>query len=680
MKAGFYYKLAITGMHKNKKLYLPYILTCIGMVMMYYIVAFLSETQILDYIRGGNEVQSMLKFGTWVIAVFAVIFLFYTNSFLIRRRKKEFGIYNILGMDKKNIGHILFWETVIVAAVALIIGLLLGILLSKMAELGLINMLRGDISYQMHFSAAALVNTCVLFCFISLIIFLGGLKQIHTANPIALLHSENLGEKPPKANWFLGIAGAVILASAYYIAVSIENPLSALLWFFVAVIMVVIATYILFVAGSVVLCRMLQKKKNYYYKANHFVSVSSMTYRMKRNGAGLASICILGTMVLVMITGSACLYFGSEDSLHARYPNDIGISIGLDSVEDTGDDNIEMLKKEAETVLLDSGVEITNSVYYRKAVISGLISEDEMETDASKLKSLGTETYDNVRMISFIPLSDYNRLMGTNEHLDSDEAMIYTVRCEYDYDTFTIKNGKTFEIVKTLDSFVDDSNMAMNAVPSIVIVVRDLDETLKPLLDLKYNGERTLSFSWYYGIDTGADAETETKITQQIYGRYKALYAQDLGGIYSYSCESLEDNREDFYGTYGGLFFLGIMLSIVFIAAATLIIYYKQISEGYEDRSRFEIMQKVGMTKKDIRKSINSQMLTVFFIPLLTAVIHLAFAFPLIYKLLMLFNLRNLPLLLLTACISVIIFALFYVIVYRITSNAYYKIVSGSRE
>ena len=309
MKKGMYFRLAWTGIRKNKKLYTPYILTCIGMVMMSYIVSFLAGSDVLRSMRGGDVMQSMLGFGFGVIGVFSVIFLFYTNSFLIRRRKREFGLYNILGMGKGNLARVLIWESLIIAVIALAVGLAAGILLSKFAELGMINVLNGEITFSLTIAPQSILQTLALFGIVFALILLNALRQIHLTNPIELLRSENAGEKPPKANWFFALAGAVILGIAYYMAVSIEDPISALIWFFVAVTMVIVATYLLFIAGSVAVCRLLQKKKSYYYKTNHFVSVSSMVYRMKRNGAGLASICILCTMVLVMVSPPpyACL-------------------------------------------------------------------------------------------------------------------------------------------------------------------------------------------------------------------------------------------------------------------------------------------------------------------------------------------------------------------------------------
>ncbi|MGN0506519.1 MAG: FtsX-like permease family protein [Lachnospiraceae bacterium] len=684
MKFEFYPKLALLGIRKNKQLYVPYLFTWIGMVLMYYIFSFLSGNPLLLYLPGSDSVQVVLALGSYVLAVFSALFLFYTNSFLIRRRKKEFGLYNILGMGKKNIGIVLFWETVMITAAALFVGLFAGITFSKLAELGLINMLHAEVNYSLSVSMTSIRNTVLLFCILSVLLYFNTLRQIHTANPITLLRSENSGEKPPKANWLFGLFGLVLLAAAYYIAVSIQSPLSALVWFFVAVIMVIVATYLLFISGSVLLCRILQKKKNYYYKAKHFVSVSSMVYRMKRNGAGLASICILGTMVLVMITGSACLYFGTESSLRTRYPKDINISIALNPLEDTTESTFAGLQKEISSLLSEAGISPKNVSNYRWSTLTGLLQGDELVTDTETVRAADStfqlDTYDQLRQIYFVPLSDYNSLMGTSLQLKENQTLLFLVRCDYPYDTLTIKNGTCFEIAGFAEDFVTSGDMAMSLIPSMVLIVPDLTECLKPLLSLEdFNGDRILLIHWNYGFDTDAAPSEQIALWIQIYSSIREYMMVPEHG-YSYSCESLEANREDFYGTYGSIFFLGIMLSLVFLSATVLMIYYKQISEGYEDQARFEIMQKVGMTKKDIRKSINSQMLTVFFLPLITAVIHLAFAFPMIHKLLLLFNLRDLPLLVATACISVLIFAVFYTLVYRITSNVYYSIVSGAKE
>lgn len=673
MKKGFYSRLAWTGMRKNKKLYTPYILTCIGMVMMFYIVSFLAGSDVLKSMAGGDVMQSILGLGCGVIGVFALIFLFYTNSFLIRRRKKEFGLYNILGMGKWNLARVLFWESLIIAAISLVAGLFAGIALSKFAELGMVNVLEGTASFSMSIAPAAILQTIGLFAVIFFLILLNTLRQIHLTNPIKLLHSESTGEKPPKANWFIALAGAVILAGAYYLAVSIEEPMEALMSFFVAVIMVIVATYMLFMAGSVAVCRILQKKKKYYYKTNHFVSVSSMLYRMKRNGAGLASICILCTMVLVMVSSTVCLYIGAEDSLRNRYPRNINMDTTVSDLALLDSEEADAVRTFSSQVASENGLSLQNVLDYRLADFAGYIHDGRIETDNQ------FSEYSNIWQIFIVPLEDYNRLMGQTETLKPGEALLYTTRLgHYDQNTIAIGDSEPLQIKKVVSDFTDNRVDAMQMIPSLYLFVPNFDEVTAPLLELTDTRDRSIvNLHWFYGFDLNCDDETQIGIQEQLSEGLKRFSNDE--GIFSTLLEGIAKERVGFYGLYGGLFFLGVLLGIVFLFAAVLIMYYKQVSEGYEDQSRFEIMQKVGMTKKEIKKSINSQVLTVFFLPLLAAGLHLAFAFPLIYKLLTLFALTNQTLLILVTVCCYLVFALFYVLIYRVTSRAYYSIVSGAK-
>lgn len=668
MKALFYPRLAWTGIKNNRRLYLPYILTCIGMVAMFYIMLSLSTAEFLDKMRGGTTLGTVLGLGAGVIGFFAVLFLFYTNSFLIRRRKKEFGLYNILGMGKRNIARVLFSETLILAAVSLVFGLILGAALSKLAELGLAYFVESDAGYDFTVYPTAMGYTVLLFICIFLLLFFKSVGQVSLSNPVELLHSESVGEKPPKANWVFGVLGIVILAAAYYISVTIEQPVAALGWFFIAVLMVIAATYLLFIAGSVLLCRILQKNKRYYYKPNHFVSVSSMAYRMKRNGAGLASVCILITMVLVMIASTSCLYFGKNDVLRSQYPHDFNSTVDFDTLDEVTQENIDKTKAGIDA-FMDKNGGISFGICGKSDRVTGELSDG--------VFYMGDDVYDpeHSTFLYIIDLADYNRNTGSSYRLNDGEALVFASSRTYDHDTIRIEGGREYKVVKsegTID-FIRDTDML--GFSAVYIVVPDFYSSAEDLLQAtEKQGVSQPWLQWRYQFDSSADHLTQLEIEEGIWD----VIAQAHSGGYGLS--SLAGARDDFYGSFGGLFFLGIMLSIVFIIAAVLIIYYKQVSEGYEDQSRFEIMQKVGMTKKDIRKSINSQMLTVFFLPLLFAIVHLGFAFPMINKLLLLFGLDNLGLLLLTAAISALVFALFYIIVYRVTSNAYYSIVSGAKE
>lgn len=674
MKRGFYPRIAWSGMRKNSKLYLPYTLACIGMTAMFYILMHLADSPALKLIPSSTSVTATLSLGSFVMGVFSLLFLFYTNSFLVRRRFKEFGLYNVLGMNKGNISRVLAWEALINALISLAGGLFLGIALSKLAELGLVNIMGGDTDLDLRISIKALEFTVMFFCGIFLLIYINSLIKIRRSSASELVKSENFGEKPPRANWLFGLAGIVILAAAYYIAVSIKHPLTALSMFFIAVIMVIVATYLIFIAGSVWICRLLQKNKRYYYKKNHFVSVSSMVYRMKRNGAGLASICILATMVLVMISSTTCLYFGAEDSLHSRYPRDISVSASYSGLDSMTDENISALRSEISAAV--GGAETENILDYRCASLVGSLENGILDLSEASIYSTAIATYDYVAEVYIVPLADYNAIGGTNESLGSGEAMIYAYRMDYTDKTFAVDELVSFRVKKVLDSFpIADGSAMASIAPTVFVIVPDFADTVAKLGGaVSSSGDEPASLSWNYAFDTPVSDEEEIAMCERIGERLSEC--SETGGYRYYSRESLAANRADFYGMYGGLFFLGIMLSIAFICAAVLIIYYKQISEGYEDRRRFEIMQNVGMTKKEIRSSINSQLLTVFFLPLIFAGLHLGFAFPFIHKLLMLFNLSNLPLLIGTTAISFGVFALLYAVVFRVTSNAYYNIVS----
>ena len=676
MKAGFYPRIAWDGIRKNKRLYFPYILTGCVMVMMYYILSFLIESPALAQMPGGSALMTVLPLGCVVIAVFSLLFLFYTNSFLIKQRYREFGLYNILGMDKRNISKIMVWETLFVAIFAIGSGLIAGIIFSKAAELVLLNLLNMEVDFTLSLGLVSLRQTPLIYGGIYLLLLLNSLIKVRRSKPLELMQSSKVGERIPKRNWLYGAAGVVLLGVAYYLAVSIEEPLAALANFFVAVVMVIIGTYLVFMSGSVVFCKLLQKNKKYYYKPNHFVSVSSMVYRMKRNGAGLASICILLTMVLVMISSTTSLYFGEEDSVKNRCPNDVNITTTFDSIEGISDENLNMLR---DNIKEYSGTD-TNLMGVRACEIPGLITEEGIIINTDSNVNFSTSTYNNVGYLSVISIDDYNSMMGTNETLAADECLVYCNRLSFKWDTFTMEYGATYKVKEQLDDFQVDGESSALVIPTVFLVVNDIYAFSEPVKDMKNsNGDPMMMYDWRCGFDVDA-ADIEYEATANLKEMFRNLDIENDEAIYSYSVQSREAMRESFYDLYGSLFFLGIMLSIVFLLAAVLIIYYKQISEGYEDHGRFEIMQKVGMTKKDIRKSINSQMLTVFFMPLIFAGIHLTFAFPFISKIIMLFGMDNIVLSVIVNLICFAVFGFFYAMVYKITSNSYYTIVSGRKE
>jgi putative ABC transport system permease protein len=666
---SLYAKLALVGIRKNGKIYLPYILTCIGMVMMYYLVSYLAYSKAVYAMSGGRDLQMILSWGTGVIAVFAVIFLFYSSSFIIRRRKKEFGLYNILGMDKRNIASILIWETLMVCIIALGAGIGLGILFSKLLEECTAKLLGSAVVLGFSIEPEAIKNTLLVFCMAFVLILLHALTQIRLSQPIALLHSEHAGERPPKARFLMALVGAGLLIAAYYISCTIQDPLAALLMFFVAVIMVIAATYLLFTVGSVALCKVLQMNKKFYYHTAHFVSVSSMSYRMKRNGASLASICILSTMVLVMVSSTLCLYVGLEDSLNVHYPRDIECTTS--SIDEAYTSAVHETIRQ---VLEERQLEPQNTLSYQWLPLSGILEGSTIFLDYSQYKQLDTS---KLCVLYVLSLEEYNRLTGESRTLSDDEVLIYAGETGICDSIFTIDGLKDFQIMDYVDAPIFEDMDVISIIPSIFMFVSDTEQLMEidQYQRIVY-GENFSDFEDCYSFDLDCSDEEQLAVRKDLVAALALLQEQD-DAFPNVASDWKASERLTLYSTFSGLLFLAILLSIVFICATVLIMYYKQITEGYEDAGRFEIMQKVGMTETEIRQSINSQILLVFFAPLLMAGLHVCFAFPIIYKLLNLFGIMNRPLLIQTSAGAFLVFACLYRLVYKITSRSYYHIVKN---
>ena len=671
MKMNLYPKLAWHGISKNKKTYVPFLLTSIGLVMMFYIVSYLTYNKSVKQMRGGDDMQMILSWGVPVVAFFVVIFLFYMNSFLMRRRKTEFGLYNILGMGKSNIARILLWQNFMLLVVSAAGGLGMGILLSKLAELCAAKMLSNQASLAFVIEPSAVRNTLFLTVLSFVLILLYSLGQIHVAKPIELLHGEKTGEKPPKARWILALIGVVLLGTAYYLAVTTREPVQALLVLFVAIVLVIIGSYLLFICGSVALCKMLQKNKKYYYKLNHFISVSSMSYRMKRNGASLASICILSTGVLVMISSSLCLRIGEDESLHARYPRDIEVSI-LTKDYDQSIAAASYIEQQVDAVLQASHQTRKNELAYNNLNFAALRQGGDISVKQYTEVS-GTqyaESIDKLVMLNIVTLDTYEKITGTTETLGENEVLLHMFRGKYSDDSLNIDGQFQFHVQKQVDAYIESGDNAIATYPTMYLVVPD-GETMSRLYEYQYSvygEEMASSYQTWLGFDLDCNADTQIELTKQLYDQFAE--GSETHPNFYYEIKGLETQRYSFYSL-----FLGILLSVVFLFGTVLIMYYKQISEGYEDAARFEILQKVGMTRKEIKKSINSQILTVFAAPLLASGVHLCFAFPLIQKLLLMFGLSNTPLLVGVTVGSYLIFGVLYAVMYKATSRSYYQLV-----
>ena len=585
MRRGFYFRLAAEGISKNRKFYFPYILTCICMVMMFYIVAYLSMSADFSGVFGGDMLQSMLGFGVFVIGIFSLIFLYYTNSFLIRRRQKEFGLYNILGMGKRNLVKILLWENILTAVASIAAGLAFGILLSKLAEMAAVKILGGKTGFDMNVAAEPVVWTVVLFLAVTLLIMLRMVISIFRLRPVEMLRSENTGEKPPKANWLLAILGAALLGVAYYLAVAVLDPMAAMVLFFLAVVMVILATYFLFIAGSVALCRLLQKNKKYYYKTKHFISLSSMTYRMKRNGAGLASICILSTMVLVTVSSTTCLFAQSEDAVNKRYPKDLSVQISFADQTTLNEEDTEPYIRAVEEILDEHGEAAENLEDYRMYSLTVYQSGSEFMIDLAAGEQSGQIDTDTgeFRGVYVIPLEDYNRLSGTETELADDESLIYPYKMEYAYDTVHFEGFDTWKAEKMEKEPFRIGEADANARGSLLVVVKDASvlEQMCRIKNDSLEGEGVSSIKRCYSFDMDCGDEEQSEIYDEIRDRFMALSEGDDSGNYVYwYTESKAASRAEYVALFGGLFFLGILLGAVFLFGTVLIMYYKQISWG----------------------------------------------------------------------------------------------------
>lgn len=660
MKISLYFRLALDNIRKNAKTYIPYILTCIITVTMFYIMKSLSVNPGLSKMIGDYMLSYILNLGTWIVGIFSLIFLFYTNSFLMKRRRKEFGIFNILGMEKRHIAAVIALETLCTAFVSLLFGLISGIIFDKLMFLLVARIIGGDVSLTFFVSSDAVAATLVVFAVIFLLILLKSVNLIRVSKPIELLHGSNTGEKMPKARWLLTLLGVILLGSGYFLALSVKNPLTSMTVFFIAVILVILGTYLLFTTGSIALLTILKKNKSYYYNTKHFISVSGMMYRMKQNAVGLANICILSTMVLVMVSSTTSLVVGMEDIMQERYPNDFC----LYSYEN--DEITDQMVLEIKQQLGDKSANIDNEMRYAYFDIFAVYDNGIFYTD-NNLMSLENSAY-----FLFLPLDDYNHITQSSETLDDGEILIYYDKEPFKYSEFNI-NENEYKIKnepKELKSI--NGNLSSYIGNSYYIVIKDKDELVRlNSLISEYMDSENLASSVcsYYGFDTQLDNEEETALYKNI---------ASVFGSEEYYCifENRAEARDSFISLYGGLFFLGVFLGLLFTMATVLIIYYKQISEGYEDRERFEIMKKVGLSKDEIKSTIHSQILTVFFLPLIVAGIHTAVAFPMISRMLSMLNMTNVTLYLITTGVSFIAFAVIYIIIYLITAKAYYKIVS----
>lgn len=655
MRKGFFPRLALSGMRKNRSIYYPYILTAVLTTAMMYIMGSLQQIT-TDY---SGTLAFSLQLGIVVTSVFSVIFLFYTNSFLMRRRKKEFGLYNILGMEKRHLARLLLLETALMLLLSLVLGLAVGVLLDKLMHLLLSHLVGQAVSLTFAVSPGAMRYTAALISITFGLILLNSVRQVYFARPVELLRSAEVGEREPKARWFIALLGLIALGTGYWLSATVKDAGAMILFFFVAVLLVIAGTYLLFTAGSVTLLKALRKNRRYYYKPDHFISVSGMIYRMKQNAVGLANVCILCTMVLVMVFSTLSLWLGMEDTLNSRIRADIDVR--------SKTTDIAGLEAAVDEVLQQTDASRENTWTYRYLSFSALPAKDGFVSPASFTES--DMLIASPATFQVLVLEDYNRMLGLSETLAPGEALLECSRGNFEGDTLRLLD-ETFTIKKRISDDLG-AGQALASIYDYYCLVVDGMDTLSRLDrqqqalygDLSSSVSTTMSFTL-----VPASEELSREVGTLLRGRAEA------DGFTSVAERSgLHDNL---LALYGGLLFVGLFLGLLFTMAMILIIYYKQITEGYEDRERYRIMRKVGLSRREIRRSISSQILIVFFLPLAAAGLHVTFAFPGIVTMFRALSMTNVTLIAGCALGSFAAFGMLYGAVYLLTARVYYRIVS----
>lgn len=659
-----YTKLAITNIKNNRQFYFPYLLTGIITVAMFYIMCALESNPGIQSMPGAKDLGLILRLGIGVIGIFAVIFLFYTNSFIIKRRKKELGIYNILGMEKRHIAKILSKEAFFTAIIAIGGGLVTGVLFHKLACMLLYRMIGFNGGITFSFSKKGVMITAILFAIVYLLTYIYDLFQVQLANPIELLQSGNKGEREPKTKAIMAVLGVLCLGTGYFIAITTKNPIKALTLFFVAVILVIIGTYLLFTAGSIALLKILRRNKGYYYQTKHFTSVSGMIYRMKQNAVGLANICILSTMVLVAVSTTVSLYVGVEDIMKERYPNEINIR----AYYDTGAPSEDSIAPIVEKSVKESGRKIRHEEDYLELYFAAIKDQGQYSLDKEKVKTAGD------RVSGFVVLTREDCKKKYNEEipeLAENEVALFTIK-KTDMDTLVLEN-RSYHVkeIKQFQNTEDFETIADIMDEYYYVIVNDVQD-MERLWQLQKDiyQENSSSISRQVRLDIDGDSEQKKECFENIKTALGPEQAKARILI-----DSRQSSLDEFYQIYGGFLFLGLFLGILFLMITVLIIFYKQISEGYDDKERFSIMEKVGMSNDEVKATIRSQVRAVFFLPILMAAIHVGMAFPMIKRLLSLFGLSNTALFAGCMAGTILVFVLIYLLVFLKTSKTYYKIV-----
>ena len=669
MKRGLYFKLAFTNIRKNRNAFFPFLLSAIVMVAMFYmLLSIAGQSDGLYY--GAEYMSQILGFGVWVAGIISVIIIFYTNSFLMKQRTRELGLYNVLGMEKKHIAKVITWEITIVAIGGVVVGLILGIIFSRLLFLVLIRMIGLEAKFDFFVSPHAVTITVLVFAVVFAAAVLQNLFKAAWLKPVDLMRETNAGEREPKAKWLFAFLGVIALGIGYEIAITTKNPLNVMGLFFVAVILVIIGTYFLFVAGSIVLLKLLKKNRKFYYHKTHFVTVSGMMYRMKQNAMGLASICILVTMVIVVLSTTVSLYVGIDDEHRYRYPKDVSVKVNCEGKTlQESEETAKQLKDVTEELAQKRDVSIKSIETYFDYEVVLLRSEGnnyQSEEDDDDY------TANDILAFGVMLLPEYNEMTGGSLTQGGDVPLLLTnEEAEIDGDSMEVDGVK----IRFQNEGAIDEKLTNNLYPAAVLLLSDYNEMAELCQKLSERIERnrgTLSPQFCQKYNFDLDGKWEDK---EAYGKQIKKFLKKKGIENICLVEDYYSSWQESIGLYASVLFIGIFIGSLFLVATVLIIYYKQISEGYGDQRNFQIMSKIGLANREISHIINSQIRMVFLLPIIMAVMHICFAFPIIKNIMSMLNLTNTKLFLGCTAGTVLVFLVIYMLVYKITSRIYYQIV-----
>lgn len=670
MNKGFYAKLAASNMKKNRQFIVPYLLTGMFQVMMFYMIGALSGNPDLLSATKSNSMLIVMNMAVAIVGIFSVIMLFYADSFLMKRRKRELGLYNILGMEKRHIGRMLFWETLYACAISLAVGIGCGILFSKLIFMLAEKALHMSIGMKFYVSPVYLMMSVVLFGLIYLISFIFHLVQLKINRPVELLKGGNVGEREPKTKWIIAVLGLACLAIGYVMSLTIDNPIQALTIFFIAVLFVIAGTYLTFTAGTIALLKMLRKNRKYYYQTRHFTAVSGLIYRMKQNAVGLSSICILATAVLILVSVTFSLYGGVEKGVTNQMLGNTLLEFNV--TEEMADD---ITVEEVLQPLEEAGYDTADSVDYYYLNLVLLKDGNTFYVDAAQMDA---DFYSKAAALYLMDAQDYKKMTGKEAAPEPGHVLACSLTGE-----------ALGSEIKILDSdWAVDGEMSIDGIPGIGDIVDSYAVVVpdrKSLFDIArqasvyyadyYQSDNSMTVTHSVHFDVVGNEDTQNEAIG-ILRDYIPEKIRDENEGYSFRILGKSKEIAEGYQFYGGFLFVGIFLAIVFMMGTVLIIYYKQMSEGFEDRDRFQIMQKVGMSHREVRQSIRSQILIVFFLPLVTAAVHMAVASPLVRKILLCFNRMDISAFAPCTVVTLLAFAVIYAIVYSLTAKVYYKIVT----